>query len=243
MSYVEDKFKKGANTVVSIGTLGLITDISDPTGSKAAADAAREGARLSADATLKGVEKNIDFQKWLWGEQKDLAQPYADLGESAIPEYKALAGKEFTAEDMYADPGYQFGLNEGTRARDNAAGAKGMQLSGAQQRGITRYGTDYASTKFNESFNRRQVNLDNLYRMISTGQAAAAGQAATGGAMGNQVSNSIQTGANATSQMYRDIGSIDAAQAQSGFNTLLDVGNLAAGGVGSYYGAKAGAGG
>ncbi len=283
--------------------------LSPITGSGAAADAAREGARLSAGATAAATEKNIDFQKWLWGEQKDLAQPYADMGSSAIsaymqelgftgtdkplttfdkprptaPDYLAESGglggffsnvknqtakddykKElaaweaerdafvgkggtdwsrtpgaggFTAEDMYKDPGYQFGLSEGTKARETSASARGMQLSGATQKALTRFGTDYASTKYNEAFNRRQAGLDNLYRMITSGQAAAAGQSAAGGQMGSQVSSSIAEGGRAKSQMYSDIGNIGASEAMSGWNTMMDVGNVAA----SYYGAKAGA--
>jgi hypothetical protein len=201
------------------------------TGADDAADAAREGAQLSAEATLEGVEKNIDFQTWLWGEQKDLAQPYSDFGESAIPEYRAKLNEPLNLEE---DPGYQFGVNEGVKARDNSSSAKGMTLSGASMKAINRYGTDYGSTKYNEAFNRRQVGLDNLYRMITTGQAAASGQAAAGGQFGSQVSSAINTGASANAQRYSDIGNINAAEATSGFNTLLDIGNLGA----SYFGGK-----
>ena len=194
------------------------------TGADDAADAMREGAEKSAAATLASTEKNIDFQKWLWGEQKDLAQPYADMGTAAIPEYNQL---RTTPIDMTEDPSYQFGLNEGQKAIENSASARGMSLSGAQLKKLNRFGQDYGTTKYNEAFNRRQVNLDNLYRMIMGGQAAAAGQAATGGQMGSQVSNSINTAGQATSQMYSDIGNINAAQSMSGFNTLMDIGNLA----------------
>ncbi len=87
------------------------------------------------------------------------------------------------------------------------------------------------------AFNRRQVGLDNLYRMITSGQAGAAGQAQQGGAMGSQVSSSINTAGQATANMYSEQGNINACQAMSGFNTVMDVGNL----VATYYGAKAGA--
>ena len=154
---------------------GLIGKI---TGSTDAAQAMKDAATDAARAQVEAAEKNIDFQKWLWGEQKALAQPYADAGTRALSQYEELAGDDFTLDDLYMDPGYQFGLNEGTRARENAASSKGMQLSGPQQKAMQRYGTDYASTKYNEAFNRRQTQLDNLYRMIASGQGAAAGQAA-----------------------------------------------------------------
>ncbi len=204
----------------------VLGDPFDITGADAAADAAREGSRLSAEASLASTEKNIDFQKWLWGEQKDLSQPFVDMGVGAIDKYTSEVNKGFGLEDMYNDPGYQFGMNEGVKARENAAGARGMQLSGASEKALNRFGTDYASTKFNDAFNRRQVGLDNLYRMITSGQSAAVGQAQQGGAMGAQVSNSINTAGQATANMYSEQGNINAAQAQSGFNTFLDVGNM-----------------
>jgi hypothetical protein len=216
------------DTAVRIGSLGAVGSVGELTGADEAAEAAERGARLSAEAQLAATEKNIEFQKWLWGEQKGLAQPYAEMGAGAIGQYQEALGKPLTMDEVYQDPGYQFGLTEGVRAREAAGAAKGMQLSGAQQKGLTRFGTDYASTKYGEAFQRRQMNLDNLYRMISSGQAAAAGQAATGGQMGSAVGQSILAGGAAQGRMYSDIGNIQAAGAMAPWNTLMDVGSLAA---------------
>ena len=221
--------------IVKVGSFGLI----DPEGDAGdAATAQRDAATLANQATLEATEKNIDFQKWLWGEQKALAQPYADMGARAISPYEQEVSKGFTLDDFYADPGYQFGLNEGTRARENAAASRGMQLSGPQLKAMQRFGTDYASTKYNEAFNRRQIGLDNLYRMILSGQSAAAGQAQSGTPMGAQVSSSILAGGQSTAQMYKDIGDVNAAQAMMPWNTLMDIGGLGASFAGSYYGSR-----
>jgi len=195
-------------------------------GSKKAASSAETGARDAAASSLASTEKNIEFQKWLWGEQKALEQPYADAGVRAVGAYEREMQQGFTLDDFYADPGYQYGLNEGTKARENAASSRGMQLSGPQQKAMQRYGTDYASTKYNEAFNRRQTQLDNLYRMIASGQGAASGQAAAGQQMGTQVGGSIAAGGRAQSQMYSDIGNINASQAMAPYNTLMDVGGM-----------------
>lgn len=212
----------------------IVSDILNSlTGADEAADAAREGARLSADATVESTEKNIDFQTWLWGEQKALTEPYATAGRETLPAYLQEIQKGFTLDDFYADPGYQFGLNEGIRTRENAASSRGMTLSGPQQKAMQRFGTDYASTKYNESFNRRQTGLDNLYRMIMMGSNAASGQATQGGEMGRQVSSSINTAGQATAGMYSDIGNISASEAMAPWNTLMDVGSLAVGAYGA----------
>lgn len=259
-----------------------------------AADAAEAGATRGAQATKAASDENINFQKWLWGEQKSLQDPYAGMGKGAIGAYMQELGfkgtegapreygvakpisprkedfkgrpkafKEvynqfqndlsqweenkfsyesrdpeidwareggtggFTADDLYAEPGYKFGLREGRKAYETSGAARGMQLSGRQAKELTRFGTDYAGTKYNEAFNRRQVNLDNLYRMINTGQSAASGQAAAGSQMGAQVGASIGQAGQAQSQMYSDVGNIRASQAMSGVNTLMDIGNLA----------------
>lgn len=202
---------------------GLIGKI---TGSTDAAQAMKDAATDAARAQVAAAEKNIDFQKWLWGEQKALAQPYADAGTRALSQYEELAGDDFTLDDLYMDPGYQFGLNEGTRARENAASSKGMQLSGAQQKAMQRYGTDYASTKYNEAFNRRQTQLDNLYRMIASGQGAAAGQAAAGVPMGSQISSSITGSGDALANMYQQQGMATAGAAMAPWQATMDVGNL-----------------
>ena len=214
----------------SIGA-GLGDVLGGITGANAAADAQREGARLSADATVASTEKNIDFSKWLWGEQKDLLQPFADAGVGALGGYKDLLEKPL---DPFEDPGYQFGMNEGTRARENSASSRGMQLSGTQQKAMQRFGNDYGSTKWGETFSRRQTGLDNLYRMIAMGSNASAGQATAGTNMGNQVSRSINTAGQSMSDMYTNMGNTNAAQSLSGFNTLMDVGNLGA----TLYGAR-----
>jgi hypothetical protein len=52
--------------------------------------------------------------------------------------------------------------------------------------------------------------------------------------MGSQVSNSINTAGAANAQMYSDIGNINAQQSMSGWNAMLDVGNM----IGTYFGGK-----
>ena len=207
------------------------------TGANQAADAAREGARLSADATLQATEKNIDFQKWLWGEQKDITQPYVNAGERALTKYQREIDKPFGLNELQLDPGYNFRLSEGLKAVENSAAARGMGLSGGALKDISRWSQSLASDEFSKAYQRRQDYLNRLSGLVGTGQASAVGQAQQGGAMGAQVSNSILTGGQALANMYSNIGNINAAQAMAPFNTLMDIGGLAA----SYYGAKSGA--
>ena len=51
-------------------------------------------------------------------------------------------------------PDYQFGLDQGTKALQNSASARGMTYSGQQAKALQKYGNDYAGSKLNESYNR-----------------------------------------------------------------------------------------
>jgi hypothetical protein len=222
-----------ATLYISLGSMldpgGLIGDaLGDITGSTAAAEAAERGTRQAAEAQLAATEKNIEFQKWLWGEQKELAAPYAAAGAAALPQLGEMARTPFTAEMMEQDPGYQFRLSEGMRGIEQSAAARGMQLSGRTLKGVQRFGQGLASQEFGAAYGRRQQQMQNLFNLASMGQAAAAGQAQAGGQMGGRVGQSILQGGQAQAGMYQDIGQIQAAQAQAPFQSLMQIGQLAA---------------
>jgi len=69
-------------------------------------------------------------------------------------EYDAGPAFSFTGENLASDPGYQFGLQQGTQGIDRGQAARGNYLSGAAMKELTRFNEDYAGTKFNDAFNR-----------------------------------------------------------------------------------------
>lgn len=127
--------------------------------------------------------------------------------------------REFTGDDLENDPGYQFGLNQGTQALDRRAAAWGNYFSGQALKAAQRFGQDYAGTKFNEAFSRDNTNksrvanfLTSVSQMglnaatqtgmagiqtannqaqntIGAGNAAAAGQVGAANAWGNSLGN------------------------------------------------------
>jgi hypothetical protein len=60
----------------------------------------------------------------------------------------------FKGENLASDPGYQFGLNQGTQGIDRGQASRGNFLSGAAMKELARFNEDYAGTKFNDAFNR-----------------------------------------------------------------------------------------
>ena len=143
---------------------------------------------------------------------------------------------------MELDPGYQFRLSEGMKGIENSAAAGGMPLSGRTLKGLGRYAQDYASGEFQNAYNRRQQGISNLYNLATMGQNAAVGQANQGTSMGGQVSSSILQGGQAQAGLASDLASIRGAEATSGWNSLMQVGGLAASayGAGMFGGGAAG---
>lgn len=107
--------------------------------------------------------------------------------------------REYGADEFWADDGtqlgLQFGLDEGRKGLNRMAAASGGVLSGATQKALTRFGSDYMSTKFNEGFNRDQAKKSTTFNMLSgisgTGQAATQQVNAAGQNMANNVSNNM----------------------------------------------------
>lgn len=79
-----------------------------------------------------------------------------------------------------ATPGYQFRFNEGQRAAERSAAARGSLASGGTLRALTRYGEGLAANEFGDFANR-------LASLIGLGQTAAT----TAGGWGNQVGGNI----------------------------------------------------
>lgn len=60
----------------------------------------------------------------------------------------------FTGQDLASEPGYQFGLNQGTQGIERGQASRGNFLSGAAMKELARFNEDYAGTKFNDAYNR-----------------------------------------------------------------------------------------
>jgi hypothetical protein len=86
-----------------------------------------------------------------------------------------------------AQPGYQFGLQQGQQALDRRAAAQGGRVSGASLKAAQRYGTDYATTRYNDAYSKTQDRLTRLQNLAAMGSNAATGSAnAITGLIGSQ---------------------------------------------------------
>lgn len=153
-------------------------------GAEEMAAAMREATALQKEMFYKGRE--------------DLAPWRTTGGDSVNALWKMIqAGPgEFTA-----DPGYQFRLDEGTKAIERSAAARGNVLSGAALKSLSRYGQDYASNEYTNFLNRYYQSLSPYQQLAGMGLGAAGTTAASGNQMASSVANTLMSGQNAINNM------------------------------------------
>lgn len=101
-------------------------------------------------------------------------QPYSDAGQKGLGATADLLGlngqpaADTAMENFQKSPGYQFSLDQGLRAVDAAAAAKGMGRSGAVLKAEQAYGTGLADQEFGNYYNR-------LFGLSNQGLTAAGG--------------------------------------------------------------------
>lgn len=139
---------------------------------------------------------------------------------SVTPEGFGSLLQPFTGKDLTSEPGYQFELGEGNKAIDRAASAAGRFDSGATLKALTRFGNDYAGTKYGEAFNRDAANKSRTYGFLS-------GVSGTGANAAGQTAGLGANAANAQGGYATNAGDASAAGYVGGANAIT-------GGVGNY---------
>jgi hypothetical protein len=186
---------------------GTIPEILAAFGGVAAGGGAQAAPGAYDESALNAEVERL----WAMGEQERQAA-------ESDPAFGSLM-RDFTGEDLQNEPGYKFGLDEGLKALDRRFASGGGYFSGAALKGATRYGTDYAGTKYGEAFNRDAANKARKYNFltgaVSTGQNA-----------------SVQTG-NAGQNMVNAVGANETALGNAQGASRIAQGNAWSGAINS----------
>lgn len=157
------------------------------------------GARATGNAVdaqlTAGREANALLEK-IYGQTRKDNLPALQARNAGLAGYRNLLANPGSITE---DPGYKFGFDQGVNAYDNSGAARGMRLSGAQAKALTRFGQDYGSTKYNEALNR----YGNLAGLGGTGTQTIAN---TGTQLGSQGANNIAGMGNAAAAGYIGAG-------------------------------------
>lgn len=125
-----------------------------------------------------------------------------------------------------ATPGYQFGLDEGRKAVEAGAAARGGLYSGAAMKALQKYGNDYADQQGYTPYINRLASLANI------GQTTNQANANLGQNYAQQAGNALQMGANA-----RISGLNAKANANANmWGNIAGFGGMALGQMGGLYG-------
>ena len=187
-------------------------------------------AEQAVQAQVSGNQEAIAFQKWAFEQTADRQEPWIQAGRESLSQIMGtdfMAGAEAVERaDPTIDPGYDFRFDEGQRAQERGASARGNLLSGGQAKALQKWSQGLASQEYQNAWNRsEQQYLNDFNSQLSLGNTrynqlagiAGAGQTAAGqlGVSQSNLSNSVSamlanTG-QAQAQGYQNIGN---AQAQ-----------------------------
>jgi hypothetical protein len=166
--------------------------------------AAGAGAAAAGESSAAATAYSADIQKQMYEQTRTDQEPWRIAGEKALQTIQERPDFQFTADSFMQmkDPSYDFRMQEGVNALDRSAASRGRLLSGAQDRAVTRYGSDLASQEYGNAFSRAMAT--DQYNLGKQQSLAGVGQSAT-----NVVS---QAGANAASGIAQTTMSGAAAQ-------------------------------
>ena len=174
--------------------------VSSVIGSNAASDA--------ADKQAGATGASIDEQRRQYDLTRSDYAPYREAGVKALGQYQTEINGNTSAVDAMAEPGYQFGLQQGQQALDRKAAAAGGRVSGAALKSASEYATNYATTGYNAAYQRRQDRLNRLAALANVGQTATGGSAAAGASAANNISGLISAQGNASGSAQLAQGNI-----------------------------------
>lgn len=157
----------------ALGALGAII------GGSSAKKAAKTQAKAVSDAT----QASTDVQWKMFDISRKDMLPWLKTGSEALGAYwNEITGGE-SAFNPETEPGYRFGYEEFVEKPTlRAASATGRLGSGRTQKELTRYASDYASTKYDNWLNRlAQISGFGYNAASNTGAAATNTGANIGG--------------------------------------------------------------
>jgi hypothetical protein len=182
------------------------------------------GANRAAKTQAQAAQQGLDAQQRMYEQTRADQEPYRQAGMTALNQLIPLATnyQKFGMDQFQQDPGYQFRLNEGLKALDRQAAARGGLVSGNAMKAASRYGQDYASNEYTNAFNRslaeRNAQLNPLQSLAGVGQSAT-----------NYVGTAAQNMGQAQNQSIQGIGNAQASGYVGGANALTSA-------LGSYLG-------
>ena len=207
---------------VAIGATVVSAGVSLYSANKSAQTQAKASQKAS-DTTLTATRETNALKKEMFDSNRADMKPWLEAGKKALARVEATPDFSFSNEQFFKDPSFQFRMDEGNKAIEASASARGNVLSGSQQKALLQYSQNLASTEYGNAFNRAKstytTNLNKDQSLSGIGQQTANQVGQAGSNMANSVGSTtmqgtaqsnafLQQGANAKAQGYRDMATI-----------------------------------
>jgi hypothetical protein len=216
-------------SVVAAAVIGsaVVGAVSSSKASKAQAKGASEG--MAAEERM--ADKNLEFQREMADQQREDFAPWRDIGERALNSiWQGVESGAFEAGNIRLedDPGYRVRMQEGIKAIDASASARGRLLSGAQNKALTRYGQEQGSKEYANAYarelNQKRQKFNILSNLSQGGQSSAADQAQASGQLAQTGGNIMANTGRSQNIMSQNVGAARAG----GYQDQAQVVNQAA---------------
>lgn len=201
----------------AVGISAGVGAVSSIAGAAMSSKAAKRAAELQAQSAR---EANA-LQERMYNQSRADQEPWRTAGVSALSGMQdADFSRDFTAADFQQDPGYAFRMQEGQKALERSAAARGGLNSGAAMKALSRYGQDFASNEYSNAYNRFNADRDRRFGRLSNIAGMGQNAASQMGSAGQNYAN--QSGAN-TMGAANAAGAAGMASANSWANAINGV--------------------
>lgn len=205
--------------------------------SSKASDAQQAAAQSAQQTQLQAQQEADNTQMQMFNTTQAEQQPWLQAGSTAVgqltsgtaPGGQFSPSANFNASDLNANlaPNYEFQLQQGQGAVNNANSVTGGLVSGNALKGIEDYTQGAAGNAYQQAYNNYTSNQTNVYNRLSSiaglGQTAANNSQAAGTATGTNLANVAMTAGG-------NIGSAQLAGGAAAAAGYTGVGNAISGG-------------
>ena len=182
----------------------------------ASQQAAGQDKALAAQTAAQ--EKELALKTRIFDENKANAKPWIDVGREALTtlDTKIKDGsfdlRAYGMEDLLQDPGYKYRVEQGQKALERSAAARGKLVSGNQLAATVELGQEMGSQEFDNAFARTSGERDREYSRLwdQSAQGLSATNALSGTAtnFANSAGATIAAGGNAAANAAVNTGNV-----------------------------------
>lgn len=140
-----------------------------------------QAAKDAANTQSAGARDAMRIQREMFDIQNEQQKPYREAGYTALSDIagmKPYLNKRFSAEDFYADPSYQFRIDQGNAALRSQQNLSGGQVGGNTLYEMAKLNSGLAATEYGAANTRFQNERTGIYDRLAS--IAGIGQTSQG---------------------------------------------------------------